>query len=253
MNICVFDTETTSLEKPFCYNVGYVIVDTDTREILTKKDYIVEQAWHNLPLFSSAYYAEKRSWYVSAMRGKRAVLDKWGYIMRNMARDLREYNVECGYAYNSPFDDKVFTFNCDWYKTNNPLDTIPVYDIRGMVHGIIAHDDNFFQYCEKYERFTEKGHYSTTAETIYGYTQNCPGFEEAHTALADSEIECAILLWAHDMGANYATEYPIFRSIPREKITPYKIKVDGKIIHEGEYVKKYIREGLFSFTSPDRD
>ena len=24
MNIMVFDTETTNLEKPFCYNIGYV-------------------------------------------------------------------------------------------------------------------------------------------------------------------------------------------------------------------------------------
>ena len=27
MNICVFDTETTSLNKPFAYNIGYTILN----------------------------------------------------------------------------------------------------------------------------------------------------------------------------------------------------------------------------------
>ena len=44
MNILVFDTETAgSLNKPFCYNIGYVIANTDTKEILLKKDFVVEQ------------------------------------------------------------------------------------------------------------------------------------------------------------------------------------------------------------------
>ena len=29
MNILVFDTETISVDKPFCYNIGYAIYDTD--------------------------------------------------------------------------------------------------------------------------------------------------------------------------------------------------------------------------------
>ena len=29
MNIMVFDTETVSVNKPFCYNIGYVIYNTD--------------------------------------------------------------------------------------------------------------------------------------------------------------------------------------------------------------------------------
>ena len=77
MNICVFDTETISLDKPFCYNIGYVIAD-DCGKTLLKKSYVVEQIWHNLPLFSTAYYAEKRNIYVSEMRGKKTFLEKFG-------------------------------------------------------------------------------------------------------------------------------------------------------------------------------
>ena len=70
MYICVFDSETTSLEKPFCYNIGYVIVNTEDFSIALRRSYVVEQIWHNLPLFSSAYYADKRELYVSAMRAR---------------------------------------------------------------------------------------------------------------------------------------------------------------------------------------
>ena len=254
MIICVFDTETINADKtPFCYNVGYLIADTDTQEILLERDFVVEQHWHNLALFATAYYAEKRKLYIDSMRARKSVLDKWGYIMRTMAKDLREHKVECAYAYNSPFDDRVFEYNCDWFKTNNPLENIPVMDIRGMVHSIVGNSQDFFKYCETYERFTDSGNYSTTAETIYGYAANCPEFEEEHTALADARIEYDIILWAMANGAKLEKEYPVLRSLPRMKITPFKIKVDGKIIHEGEYVKKYIREGLYSFTTPDRD
>ena len=43
MNIILFDTETTNLEKPFCYNVGYVIYNTDERKVLLARDYVIEQ------------------------------------------------------------------------------------------------------------------------------------------------------------------------------------------------------------------
>ena len=113
MNICVFDTETTSLDKPFCYNIGYVIIDSDNWETLVRRSYVVEQVWHNLPLFSTAYYASKRPLYVAAMRARNTIMDKFGYICRQMSRDFLQYNVDTAFAYNSPFDEKVFEFNCD--------------------------------------------------------------------------------------------------------------------------------------------
>ena len=59
MKILVLDTETTSLDKPFCYDFGGIIYDTETGEILEEKSWIIEQVWYNLPLFESAYYKEK--------------------------------------------------------------------------------------------------------------------------------------------------------------------------------------------------
>ena len=218
MKIVVFDTETTSLDKPFCYNVGYVVVDVENWEIICRRSYVVEQIWHNLPLFQSAYYADKRPLYVSAMRARACVMDKFGYICQQMIRDFRAFDVEIAFAFNSSFDEKVFDFNCDWFKCNNPFDTVPVRDIRGFVHNFIVNDD-YKYFCDEYGYYTESGNYSTTAETVFRYITETPDFDEAHTALNDAEIEAAILIHAVALGADLTKEYKVFRSVerPQEK------------------------------------
>lgn len=213
MNIMIFDTETTSLDKPFCYNIGYEITDT-CGETLIARDFVVEQVWHNLPLFSSAYYAEKRPIYVQRMRAHQTIMDKFGYICRQMARDIKQYGVEHAYAYNASFDVKVFDFNCDWYKCSNPFDTVQVHDIRGYVHQFLI-DNDYKAFCEAHELFTESGNYSTTAEAVYRYLFDCD-FTEEHTALADSIIEADILFATLHRGADITKDESVYRSIERK-------------------------------------
>ena len=108
MNILVFDTETISVDKPFCYNIGYVIYDTDGHKILVKRDFVVEQIWYNQPLFETAYYYDKRQIYVDGMRSRKTKLMKYGFIQRKMISDIRQYHVDGAYAFNSGFDERVF-------------------------------------------------------------------------------------------------------------------------------------------------
>ena len=233
MNIMIFDTETTSLEKPFCYNIGYIIADSETAEILCKRDYVVEQVWHNPMLFTTAYYADKRDLYVASMRSRKTSMDKFGYICQRMIRDIKNYEVSSAYAYNSSFDEKVFTFNCDWFKCNNPFDNIPIYDIRGYAHHFIC-DDEFKKWCEEHEAFSDSGNYSTTAENMYRYISGNTEFTEEHTALADSEIETGILFFSLDMGAEIETEYKAFRSINRLQKKVFTVKRNKEVIFSEE-------------------
>lgn len=218
MKIMVFDTETTSINKKFCYNVGYVIYDTENKLTLAQKDFVAEQVWHNPMLFSTAYYAEKRPLYVNRMRNRTATLKKFGYICQEMIRDIKKYGIEYAFAYNSNFDEDVFNFNCDWFKCNNPFDNVTILDIRGHAHHYIVNYDfpKFSKFCEDNERFTESGNYSTTAETIYQYITNDITFEEEHTALNDSIIELEILMKAVDNGAIITKGYTPLRSIERK-------------------------------------
>lgn len=241
MRIAVFDTETTSLEKPFCYNIGYVIYDTESKTALLKREFVVEQIWHNRELFSTAYYAEKRELYVKRMRAKKIRLEKIGYITQTMVRDFANFEVVSAYAYNSPFDDKVFNFNAEWYKIKNPFDNIAIYDIRGYVFNKIGFTDEYKQFCEENELFTEQGNYSTTAESVYKFISGNLEFDEEHTALADSEIELEILIACIEKGAEWDKNYKCYRSIPRkaEKILEVKDKEGARYLYDYEKITVY--------------
>jgi len=231
MNIMVFDTETTDLNKCFCYNVGYTIFDIDGQKELVSKEFIVEQIWHNLPLFSTAYYADKRPIYVKAMRAKKVKMDKFGRICQTMIRDIKNFDVVAAYAYNSDFDEKVFSFNCDWFKCINPFDSIPIFDIRGFVHNSIINNE-YKKFCERNNFFTDSGNYSTTAETVYRFITNNTDFIESHTALDDAKIETDILNYCiNNSNLNLLTDYKARRSIPR------KVKKVLTIDNKGDKIK----------------
>lgn len=245
MNICVFDTETTSLEKPFCYNIGYVVADSETGAILVKREFVVEQVWHNTMAFASAYYANKRPIYVKAMRSRVISMDKFGYITQQIARDFKAFSVERAFAYNSSFDEKVFNFNCDWFKCINPFDTIPISDIRGFVHHFMM-DEKFFKWAERNNAFTESGNYSTSAETITRYIRKDSTFIEDHTALSDTLIETEILFHCLGQGADINGDYMARRSIPRKVKKIFTIDTkDGAFTIEGESAIYYKTKNTF--------
>lgn len=215
-NILIFDTETTGLIKPFNYNTGYIIVNTTTGVILEKKDFVTEQVWHNLPLFSTAYYAEKRPLYISRMKGKKTKMAKYGYICQELIRDIKKYNINIAFAFNSDFDERVFNFNCDWFKCINPFDNVEIKDIRGFAHKYIV-NENYKRFCNKYELFTDSGNYSTTAENVFRYITQNIDFTEEHTALSDSLIEWEILKYCLYKGGKVEENLKAKKSIEREK------------------------------------
>ena len=232
MNIVVFDTETIGLDKPFCYNIGYVVLN-EKFNILLKREYVVEQIWHNTALFSTAYYADKRPIYVNRMKARQVIMDKYGYICQQMIRDFKAYNVERAFAYNSAFDERVFNFNCDWFKCNNPFDNIPISDIRGYAHQFLV-NDLYFKFCEAFEYFTETGNYSTTAETMYRFINNTD-FEEEHTALSDSQIEADILQACIFHGADINGDYKAKKTIARTTERTLHIQTAEQIDYYFDY------------------
>lgn len=251
-NIIVLDTETTGVgEHPFTYDVGYVIYDIESNKVLEGDSSIIEQIWHNLPLFKSAYYADKRQIYVGKMRGKTSTLRKFGHAMQRLAHRIEKYDVQAVFAYNSDFDERVINFNCDYFKCINPLDNVPIIDIRGHVMNKIAFTDGYKQFCEENQLFTESGNYSTTAENVYRYLTQNTGFIEEHTGLEDAKIELGILYACCELlGADWLTQYKCYRSVPRKSGKPVKVKIGNEVVFDGLCEKVYLgkKRGNYNFT-----
>lgn len=246
-NNMILDSETTGTVKPFAYDIGYTIIN-EAGEVIERKHFVVEQTWHNLPLFETAYYKEKRPKYIALMRAHKAEMKKYGHIMQEMKRDIKKYDVKGAYAYNSAFDDNVLAFNCDWYKCENPLDTVPVYDIMGYAGKFITNTPEYKAFCEQYNFFTDSGNYSQTAETVYRYITGNIEFEEAHIGVMDCDIETNILLDCLARGAELGKDYQKIRILERQHKTPYTIKINNKVFYQGEYLKKTQRNNVWYFT-----
>ena len=90
----VLDTETTDLNRCFCYDIGWCILNKETQHIEDFHNFVIEQVWHNLPLFESAYYKDKRQSYVKMMRRHDIIMDKWGYVMRVLNSDIKKYGID---------------------------------------------------------------------------------------------------------------------------------------------------------------
>lgn len=239
MNVMIFDTETIDTAKKFCYNVGYLIADNDTNEIRVKRDFVIEQIWHNPELFHTAYYADKKPIYIKAMQSRKTIMDKWGYVCQQMFRDIKTFDIKYAFAYNCEFDIGVFEYNCDWFKTINPLDTLEVKDIRDYAYNAFV-DDHYKEWCEANSRFTENGNYSTTAETMYQYISGNNDFNEAHTALADSEIEWEILKKALSFAFDTVELVPMKAPKIIERLVEHELTIvaKDKTEHKFKYYSK---------------
>ena len=165
----IVDTETcNSMENPLTYNFAGSVIDRNGNTYETGS-FINRDVFEGMPeLMRSAYYANKKDIYISRMRKRSCIMDKFGYTTQQMYRDIKEFDVHHAFAYNSPFDVRVFDWNCDWFKCINPFEEIPVFDIRGYVHQFIVSQE-YKDFCEKNRLFTESGNYSTTAEAVMQY------------------------------------------------------------------------------------
>ena len=194
--ILVLDTETISLDKPFVYDLGYTIADTNGN-VIKKKSYIISQVWNNKELFATSYYANKKPLYYARLKSGYSKKVCWGNAMRYLANDIKKYGITEIYAYNSKFDSRALNFMCAWYKVVNGLGGMEILDIMNYIQPITK-SQNYKEFCENNGYMTnhKTPQPQKKAETLYRYLTNDTDFNEEHTGLEDSLIELEILMTA---------------------------------------------------------
>lgn len=249
MNIMIFDTETISAEreKAFCYDIGYVIYNTETDEVEHLDTILISEVFDNPILFSMAYYACNRPLYPEDAKHL-----TWFEAMDELIEVIKKYNVQHAYAYNSAFDADVFEMNSLFYDTVNPLNLVKVHDIWGYASEFLIDDMSYCNYCDNRGLYTKsQAFYSVTAEAVYNYLDNTDT-KEKHIALDDALMEMEILRFCVRVArGNWNTDYPVIKFLPRKNYgKSYKVMVNGQCVWSGECKSVTKRDnGVFIRTS----
>lgn len=197
MRIIVLDTETLGLNDQRVYDLGYLVFDTETEEVLCKRSYVIKQVFDNEDLMKTAYYNNKRPIYLDRLNSKYSKKVYWGNACRILERDMIRYGVKKVFAYNSRFDYRSILKTCLVYLAKvNPTEK-GIDDIMDYISPI-TDTKEYKEFCEK-NGFMTRHHKSRPqkkAETLYSYLTNNVDYKEEHTALEDSKIELSILMTA---------------------------------------------------------
>lgn len=202
--ILLVDTEFVNLNKPFVYDLSYLIARKVGDKYTTLKSVgnVVRQVYQNKMMFETAYYSEKRKLYTNAMKGKTYKQNYFGNILRQLKKDIKEYNVSMVLGYNVNADLRSIGFTSEFLKLDNPLNETKVIDLMPIVVNTICDTDNYKNFAKENKLITEKGYYKMSVESVMKYITNDIYFTEKHLGKSDNENEIDLLNYAISKGAS---------------------------------------------------
>lgn len=212
MNRVIIDTETafdvyyinrkTGEKKPdfntgLVYDFGGVVVDSNFN-VIDSFNFVIDDVFNGMPeKMATAYYADKIPAYLvdieNGVREVVSMLDAYKFFQAL----CREYHITEVWAYNVKFDKTALSYTLSKLSNGFVSDILPAgvsfKCIMGAFKSVLANSSNYFKCAIECGQITPAGNVRMTAESAYQYISGNHGFIEAHTALADSEIEAAIL------------------------------------------------------------
>lgn len=211
--ILILDTETVSKNTYFSiydhhvFDFGFVIADTDTREIVETYDVFIEEIWSNEDYMKHFFFSNNYlEWYKDN-------LDKKIVTMKQAASDFRnyvaKYKIEDICIYNATFDINALKTTTSELCGDNIIDLndFHIVDIYHVACQALRDDEQYKVFCENNNYVTEKGNIQSNVQSVYSYITGNVNFEEAHTALADAIIEKEIYFWTVDRENTEGYEY----------------------------------------------
>jgi len=198
MNAIVLDTETTnSLDDPFTYDIGWMVVDLETEEVLKSESYAVAEVFLDKELMQSAYFIDKVPSYWEEIKSKDRKLARLFTIKKSLMADCKAYGVTEIYAHNARFDylscntTQRFLTSSKW-RYFFPYGT-KICDTLKMARETFGKDSDYVSFCKENDFVTKNGQCRFTAEVLYRYLTGDVDFEEVHKGLDDVSIEKEIL------------------------------------------------------------
>ena len=218
-----------AIARPLVYDIGWTLMYRDGT-VFEKKQFLITEIFSIPSVFNTAYYVNKRPLYLAMMERGEIECLPWAKVMEIFVADLAKCDFVG--AFNSMFDFKKaipFTelyiqklYSPEYYaweemqyklcekivsssyqrkeKVFDPDHFIfrginyDMFDVWGLACDRLLNRKAYKEMCLDGAMLTNSGDYfKTSAETAYRYLRAQYDFEEAHTALADAEIEAFIL------------------------------------------------------------
>lgn len=208
MIICIIDTETAnSINQPIPYDIGYQIIDTNIRQVLRRRSFVVNETFMDKDLMSSAYYASKCPRYWEDLKNGTREMKRITTIKSIFAQDMRETKCTHIAAYNMGFDKRAvrngIRYNTQsFYRWFFPYG-MEYIDIWHMACSSILRSKWYIKWAIKNGFVSDADNIKTSAEVAYKYITKNLDFEESHTGLEDVEIETAIYFKVLDSRMNF--------------------------------------------------
>lgn len=178
------------------YDLGWIVTDAQG-VIYERRSIVVAEVWNNKSLMNSAYYAAKLPQYESGL-----IAGEWQMLplfnaWKLFADDIKRYGVRDVWAYNARFDMASLNATIAHYSGGFRTFWLPYgvnwRDIMAYAKNGLTKTKRYAAWAETHGLVTSKGTPRVTAEAVYRFITGRDNFAEAHTALADCEIELSIL------------------------------------------------------------
>jgi DNA polymerase III alpha subunit (gram-positive type) len=193
----MLDTETANtIDCPFCYNVAWAVIDLHGN-VYYRGNFINRDIFFHMPdLMKSAYYAEKIPQYIEQIERGEITVASWYEIRMELLRVCEEFGVRAIIAHNARFDYRSCTMT-QRYETSSKYryffpKGVEIWDTLAMSRDVIVSKANYKKFCAENGYICKNGQPRATAEILYRYISGEQGFEEAHRAMEDVEIEMEI-------------------------------------------------------------
>ena len=194
----VLDTETANgLDDPLVHDLGFVVADRKGN-IYERHSYIIYDIFvAHRDLMKTAYYAEKIPSYEVALKAKTRRLVQFSTAKKIVAEVMANYGITEVWAFNARFDRGSLNTTERWltkskYRYFFPYGT-EICCIWAVACQTLCQQKAYFKFIQENELVT-KGRVKTSAEVVYRFLHQEPGYQEEHTALEDAMIELEILV-----------------------------------------------------------
>lgn len=194
----VLDVETANTtDCALVYDIGGAVCDrrgniSETFSFVIKDVFDYEEE-----LMRTAYYAMKVPIYLEGIKTGRfkkvSFYDAKAYI----SAIIKKYGISEVYAYNANFDRNALNNTQRWLTKSKYRYFLPygveIKCIWHMACQVICTQKGYRKFCTDNGKISGKANLQTSAETVFAYMNQAPGFTEQHIGVEDVEIEVDIL------------------------------------------------------------